>query len=175
MRGKDIVHGSVKTGGSDNWQTEDKVLDAVCCIGPIGLDPATAPDNPTDAEYFFTEEDDGLSQEWLGHGLVFGNPPYSQNRLWVAKCVEQAKQGAEIVLLIPARTGAQYFAPCWGAQAINFISGRLTFNDSETGLPRPDGKGNPMQAGFNSVLVYWGPRPAKFKRATGHLGKVIML
>jgi phage N-6-adenine-methyltransferase len=172
-----IVHRSAASGGSDNWQTPAKVLEPVRAIGVIGLDVATSKRNPTKALEFFTERTNGLEQSWAHpeRTIVFCNPPYSNNKAWLLKAEEEAGKGAEIVLLIPARTGAKYFAPCWRAQAINFIEGRLIFNDDKTGAPRCDKHKRPMPAGFNSCLVYWGPRPARFKRATKHLGTVLLL
>lgn len=64
--------------GKDNdYYTPEDILSPVRAYlgGPIPLDPATAPHNPTKAETFYTEEDDGLEQSW---GVpFFVNPPYS--------------------------------------------------------------------------------------------------
>lgn len=69
------------------WQTPPPLLDAVRAAGVrVELDPATAPDNPTRAKYFFSPEAPRADVEgrWLGHdGLsaawphvpLFSNPP----------------------------------------------------------------------------------------------------
>jgi phage N-6-adenine-methyltransferase len=66
-----------KVAGNNEWHTPASALAPVKAYGRIGLDPCTTAHNPTSAEHFFTEEDDGLTQDWGGKGLVFVNPPYS--------------------------------------------------------------------------------------------------
>jgi len=66
-----------KVAGNNEWHTPPSALAPVKAYGHIGLDPCTAAHNPTGADVFYTEEDDGLAQDWSGHGLVFVNPPYS--------------------------------------------------------------------------------------------------
>lgn len=66
-----------KVAGNNRWCTPSEALAPVKAYGPIGLDPCTEADNPAGAATFFTEDDDGLVQDWRGHGLVFVNPPYS--------------------------------------------------------------------------------------------------
>ena len=66
-----------KVASNNIWITPQDELDLVRRYGPIGLDPCTEPSNPVGAASFFTEEDDGLVQDWRGHGLTFVNPPYS--------------------------------------------------------------------------------------------------
>lgn len=68
----------VERKGSNNvWITPPIYVEPVKDYAPIGLDPCTEPHNPTGAESFYTEEDDGLIQDWSGHGLTYVNPPYS--------------------------------------------------------------------------------------------------
>lgn len=59
------------------WLTPARALRAVRAYAPIGLDPCTEPDNPVNAEEFYTEVQNGLRRPWGGRGLVFVNPPYS--------------------------------------------------------------------------------------------------
>jgi hypothetical protein len=88
--------------------------------------------------------------EYAGSGIVFVNPPYSQSKRWIAKCVEEASHGAEIVLLVASRTGARWFQPCWRADAGCFLVGRVKFIGAATGAP------------FDSFLGYWGPHAERF-------------
>lgn len=72
--------------------------------GWIGLDPCTIAENPTGASMFYTLEEDGLAQPWSSMS-IFCNPPYGKAREpWVERCIEAAKTGSKVVLLIPAAT-----------------------------------------------------------------------
>ena len=172
MIGAEQTLSSARTGkGRDDWQTPDRVLDVVRRFAPIGLDAATAPENPVGAAMHYVAA--GLVGTWQGMGLVWCNPPYSTARHWIAKAVAEADQGAEVVMLIASRTGANYFRPVFDADALCFVSRRLTFNDADTGRPVLDGKGRPMPAPFDSAIVYWGKRPARFRRNFAELGLVL--
>jgi len=179
MRGAKQLLSSARTGtGRDDWQTPPRVLDVVRRHAPIGLDACTAPDNPTGALMHYTEADDGLALPWrireLAEPLVWCNPPYSNSKDWIAKAEAEAGAGAEVIMLIASRTGANYFAPVYRANAICFVTGRITFHDADTGKPALDPKGKPMPATFDSVLVYWGKRSGRFRRKVGCLGEVVI-
>lgn len=166
MKGQLAMFSTARTGeGDDTWRTPPEVLDRVRRLGPIGLDPCTAPDNPVGAPVFFTELDDGLARSWAGFGLVFCNPPYSQLRAaWGLKIAREGLR-AEIVSLVPARTETEWFREaCWSsASAVCFWYGRLTFVGGEASAP------------FPSALPYHGPRPEAFARAFEDDGRVVML
>ena len=182
MIGAEQVLSSARNGrGRNDWQTPGKVLDLVRQFGPIGCDPATCASNPTGADMFYTEQSPlcGLTAPWFSFQeefprLAFCNPPYSETKKWITKAIEESSEDrAEILLLIASRTGTHYFAPCYDADAICFVRGRVTFNDADTGKPVVDKHGKPMPAPFDSVIVYWGHRPARFKRVFSGLGRVI--
>jgi hypothetical protein len=61
---------------SVEWYTPPAILERVEFYfgGPIPLDPATAPHNPTGATRFITEDEDGLAQEWLASGSQLKQP-----------------------------------------------------------------------------------------------------
>ena len=71
--------------------------------------------------------------ESCGGGPVFCNPPYGREvGKWVRKAYEEAKHGATVVLLIPARTDTTYFHDyIYGRAEIRFVRGRLRFTDEE--------------------------------------------
>lgn len=140
----------------NDWCTPDVVLELVREVGDIGLDPATGPGNVVGAKSFFTPQDNGLSQPWVGHGLVFVNPPYGrQLGEWTAHARMQAKCGAEIIALLPARTDTRWWQnDVLTAERICFWQGRLRF------------RGAPAPAPFPSALVYWqGNKHVDYKDA----------
>lgn len=107
---------------------------------------------------YFTPETDGLNSPWNppGGGAVFCNPPYGRETgKWVRKAYEEARSGATIVLLIPARTDTTYFHDyIYGQAEVRFLRGRVVFVD-ENGEPCRDSSGRPMPAPFPSMLVIY--------------------
>lgn len=97
--------------------------------GYIGLDPCTEWDNPTDAKWFFTAEDDGLSKPWVPYPRIFCNPPYGKAREpWVDRCINAGRYGRSVVLLIPSATDTRVFRrAAESAHDIVFVQGRLKF------------------------------------------------
>lgn len=151
------------------WRSPEGFLDLVRQLDEIGLDPATSADNPVKAKAFFTPTQDGLAQSWLGHGLVYVNPPYGRALpLWVKKASLEAAKGAEIVMLCTARTDTKWFQD-WilSAPAVCLWRGRLTFIDPD----EPEKKQDP--ATFPSAVVYWGPRKLSFKSIFCSKGYII--
>lgn len=132
-----------------DWMTPDNVLELVRQVGPIALDPCTTWENPTGAGTFiFPDQEDGLDAPWAryaGRGLTYVNPPYGRALpFWVKKCVEEAEQGAEIVLLVPARTDTRWAARVFEtADVVAFWKGRMRF------------KGAPASAPFPTMLAFW--------------------
>lgn len=75
---------------------------------------------------FFTQTGDALSRRWKGR--VFCNPPFYGPGLgaWVKKAYEEAKTGATVVLLVPARTNTAWWAEhALRATEIRFVEGWL--------------------------------------------------
>jgi len=154
---------SAKTGGNDNWLTPEDLLQRARRFAPIGLDPASTPDNPTGARDWFTPEVDGLSQSWRGHGVVYLNPPYSTAREWTQKSVAEAMRAVEVLMLTPARPGARWYRSLQQhARATIELQRRLQF------------VGAPSAAPFPSALSYLGERLHRFVETFGDLGRVIV-
>jgi len=92
---------------------------------------------------------DALKRMWIGTCLM--NPPYGrQIGAWIAHAAEQAKYGATVVALLPARTDTRYWHDyIWDGERhrprpgveVRFLRGRLRF----VGAPAP--------APFPSVIV----------------------
>lgn len=98
----------------------------------IRLDPCTEADNPTNAEVFYTVDDDGLTMPWHAddwHPTIYVNPPYSKAREpWVRRCVDAGARGQKVVLLIPAHTDTRIWHEAYEtATAVCFIKGRVKF------------------------------------------------
>jgi len=119
------------------------------------LDAAASESNHK-VNHFFTENDNGLLQDWGGE-VVFCNPPYGNKETgeWTKKCYEEAqKPNTTVVLLIPARTDRKSFHDYIYNKpgvTITFLQGRLAFELG--GEPILDGQGKPMNAPFPSMLV----------------------
>lgn len=138
--------------------TPDYVLDPVTedLGGCIELDPCTTADNPTQADHFYTVDDDGLFMPWDGiywHDpgpSVFCNPPYGKAREpWVEKCIEAGERGQKVILLIPAATDTRIFTrAATSAWRVVFIVGRVKF-----GTLRPNRRQH--AASHPSALIGW--------------------
>ena len=159
---------------SIEWYTPEYILERVRSYfgGAIPLDPATAPQNPTQALRFFTEEQDGLNQDWSGEG-VFVNPPYG-NVLpdWARKIHEQAGTGTSIIALLPcgARFSTGYWQDyilCPRLDGLCFIRGRVAFLDVD---------GKPQEANpYDSAIYGYNVDRTAFADAFRPLGKVLIV
>lgn len=110
----------------------------------FGLDVCATPENAKCARYY-TEEQDGLSQEWRGNCWM--NPPYGR-RIgdWIKKAYETARGGYCVVCLLPSRTDTAWWHDyCMKSRDIRFIRGRLHFGGSKNAAP------------FPSVVVVFSP------------------
>lgn len=104
---------------------------------------------------------DGLAEPWQGR--VFVNPEFGDLAAWMVKAVQEHElHGAEVVVLLPARTDTRYWhEQVAQADAICFWRGRMTF------------VGAPAAAPFPTALVYFGPRPWDFQRVFASKGMVV--
>ena len=69
-------------------------------------------------------------------GLLWLNPPYSNITPWVQKCMQETQHGAEILLLVPASVGANWYEYYVHPWADVYSIGRLKFDncfDRKTG------------------------------------------
>lgn len=85
----------------------------------------------------------------IGGQRVFCNPPYGRKIVdWVRKCHDEAKKGATVVMLIPARTDTAYFHDWILSKAeIRFIRGRLRFGNAKHSAPFP-----------SMIVIYQNPK-----------------
>src|SRR5262249_19628395 len=98
-------------GETSEWRTPGpSLLDRIGLV--YGLDPCA----PTSGYYavrartVFTVVDNGLVRPWRGYGLVFVNPPWSEERRavvpWLRKFFAEADGG---IFVCVARTSADWF------------------------------------------------------------------
>ncbi|ENJ8255905.1 phage N-6-adenine-methyltransferase, partial [Escherichia albertii] len=66
----------------DCWQTPLWLFDALDIEFGFWLDSAASDKNALCA-HWLTEADDALNSEWISHGAIWNNPPYSNIRPWV--------------------------------------------------------------------------------------------
>jgi len=149
-----------------DWRTPENVLDVVRRVDAIGLDPCAS----SDREHWFARANidagsDAFRTPWPHGGLIYVNPPYSRALpAWIAKCVEEAAQGAEIIACVPARPDTRWWRagciPGETCDAVAFWSGRVRF------------VGAPASAPFPTALIYWGERSKRFALACADVAKV---
>ena len=86
---------------------------------------------------YFTKEQDGLKQEWVGNCWM--NPPFGKQMLtWVKKIRDESKKhyGTK-VCLIPVRSNTKWWKDVVIDAEIRFIIGEVNFNDEPRGLWLP--------------------------------------
>lgn len=137
------------------WETPQALFDSLDEEFHFTLD-AAASDGNHKCDRYFTEQDDGLKQDWGGQ-TVFCNPPYGNKETgeWTRKCWEESqKPDTTVVMLIPARTDRKSFHQyILGQSEIRFLEGRLKFEIN--GEPVLDKDGKPSPAPFPSMIVVW--------------------
>jgi phage N-6-adenine-methyltransferase len=131
-------------GNGRFWGTPPEVFDPLHREFAFTLDPCATASNAKCAT-FFTEQDNGLIQDWAGH-RVFMNPPYGREvYAWTKKA---RTSGADIVVaLLPASTDlAWWHEDVVGHAEVRYLRGRVRF--------LTDG---PYRASgfFPSVIVIW--------------------
>jgi len=115
------------------WETPKDLFEYYNSVYHFDLDVCATKENAK-CDKYFTIEQDGLKQDWYGN--VWCNPPYGKEIIkWVRKA---SKYKGLCVMLLPARTDTKWFH--WyvlHCARIEFIFGRLHFNNSKTSAPFP--------------------------------------
>ena len=127
---------------SDQWYTPAWLFDQMDVRFDVDVCAPTEPLHRTcPADHYYTEEDDGLAQEWLG--LVWCNPPYSTPEPWVDKMIEHGNG----VLLVHMPNNAH-----WMTRLQHALHGvRLVQSMHFT---RPDG--TDQRPGYSLMLAAFG-------------------
>jgi phage N-6-adenine-methyltransferase len=137
-------HNATKLGPentiSDVWLTPKWIIDT---IGPFDLDPCGhLPEGKPiieTANKYFTENENGLSQDWSPYKVVFVNPPYSDLRNWLNKCKEESFKGVQIIVLCFVRSETKAWQDnVKHSSGINLINKRIKFLDAN-GIERGNG------------------------------------
>lgn len=125
------------SSNTDQWATPQNFFNELNKIFHFEIDVCADSDNAK-CEKYFTEEMDGLKQEWKG--ICWMNPPYGREiGRWTSKANESYKNGATVVCLLPARTDTKYMQEHVFANAkyVGFVKGRLKFGDGNGSAPFP--------------------------------------
>ena len=134
-----------RNSANKDWYTPLWIFDELGL--QFDLDPCQPPGGIAwiPANKYFTIEDDGLTQPWLGR--VWLNPPYGEaTKFWLAR-MDRHRNG---VALMFSRTDCKWFHDyVIKADAILFLRGRIRFVD---GLDKTSKSGS----GCGSILVAWG-------------------
>ena len=111
----------------DEWETPKYFFDLLDRIFRFTLDPCASPSNAK-CKKFYTKDDNGLSQDWIGES-VFVNPPFSDIKSWVQKCYQEGtKENTIVVMILPSRTDTKYWHDyIMKANEIWFCKGRVNF------------------------------------------------
>lgn len=121
---------------TDLWATPQAFFDKLNEEFHFNLDVCATNENAKCLTYY-TKSDDGLSKTW--RGVCWCNPPYGREiGKWVRKAYISAKEGATVVMLVPARTDTAWFHDyIYHKAEIRFVRGRLKFGDSKNSAPFP--------------------------------------
>ena len=126
------LHFSSKT---DDHSTPQWLFDKLNQQYKFELDVCASDKNHKCAIYF-SKQDDGLTKAWSGS--VWMNPPYGRTiGSWVKKAYESSLTGATVVCLLPARTDTSWFHDYCLRGNVEFIRGRLKFNNAKNNAPFP--------------------------------------
>lgn len=136
----------------DCWQTPIWLFDALDIEFGFWLDAAASERNALCA-YHLSEDTDALNSDWISHGAIWCNPPYSKILPWVEKAAaECVKQRVPVVLLVPEDMSVGWFSKALETvDEVRVITdGRINFINATTGKEQ---KGNSK----GSMLLIWRP------------------
>lgn len=154
--------------GENEWYTPPAFIEAARSVmGGIDLDPATSEiaNQTVKADRIFTEETDGLSQEWP-IGRIWMNPPYAQPLMgqFAERITQEAMRGSEAIVLVNNATETAWF------QRMGEVASAACFPKSRVKFLDPYGNpGAPLQG---QAIIYFGPNVEKFAAEFHSFGMV---
>ena len=131
------------SSASEDWATPRALAAYLVELHGITLDVCAAAGNSV-VPSFISKEENALVVPWKG--TCFMNPPYGRGiGTWVERAYEQSKiYGSKIVCLLPSRTDTKWWhefvQPILNGKrkgSVEFLKGRLHFNESKAGAPFP--------------------------------------
>lgn len=162
----------LRNTGNNEWFTPGYIVDAAReVMGSIDVDPAsceTANTRHVHADTFYSEDDDGLLNDWLGN--VWMNPPYSAGLLpkFIEKLDSQISVGnvTQATILVNNATETRWCQKIFKmSDAACFLRGRVQFY-------RHDGTTGPPLQG--QVVFYVGGNQHRFAEVFSPLGEVLI-
>jgi phage N-6-adenine-methyltransferase len=159
-------------GEDDEWYTPADYIERArqALGGTIDIDGASnaKAQKVVRATRYFTQDDDGLAQEW--HGTVWLNPPYSRKDEFITKLLDElaARRTTAAVLLTHNSTSATWWQrAAKGARQVCFPCGRIKF-------VAPDGTEGASPAQGQSLFFFNDtPSNIEFELAFGDVGLVV--
>ncbi len=163
-----VAHNS----GNNEWYTpEEYITAAKGVLGSIDLDPASSvvANEIVGASDYYTADDDGLSQEWIGK--VWMNPPYESSLIveFARKLCDHCLSGdvPEAIVLVNNATETGWF------QSLAGIASSICFPRSRVRFWKPNGeKGAPLQG---QAILYIGHNQSGFNQSFGKFGFIAKL
>lgn len=167
--GEKKVRGTQGTGDNEWYTPQEHVERARRVMGAFDVDPASNPiaQEKIGAGKFFTEETNGLAQEW--NGRIWLNPPYAQPLIgqFMSKLCEEYEAGrcTEAVALTHNYTDTRWFQDtARAATAICFTRGRIKFYSPSGDIAAPT---------QGQAFFYFGPNVDAFAAEFSAVGFVV--
>jgi len=120
---------------TDEWSSPRELVEPLAeSVDEFDLDPCSGAETSPFASATYTEDDDGLSQEW--HGNVWVNPPYSQMKQWTEKAIAEIENTKTIFYLCKGDSSTTWWQDgADEAELICAIDHRLEFGDGGSAAP----------------------------------------
>lgn len=165
----DNVRGTTGTGENEWYTPQEFIERAREVMGGFDVDPASsaAAQEKVRAAQFFTEETNGLEQEWRGR--VWLNPPYAQPLIseFMEKLCSEYLEGrcTEAIALTHNYTDTRWFqGTAAHASAICFTKGRVKFYSPSGEVAAPT---------QGQAFFYFGSNVDAFVKAFADVGFVV--
>jgi len=157
-----------QTSGGYEYYTPPELIEASReVMGTIYLDPASShkANLTVRADQYFTEDQNGLTQDWFGN--VWLNHPFSRtnNPLWINKLMDEFNKGNiyQACCITYACTSEKWFKPLLHYYQC-FLSPRTNYYLPDGSVKKGVTKG--------SVVTYLGPNTERFAKVFSQFGVV---